>query len=57
VNSGTILSLIDQGATTVREVKSASGASEDCGKCAQTIRMLLEQRREASAETQPGGSS
>jgi bacterioferritin-associated ferredoxin len=55
VNSGRILELIEDGATTVREVSSATGAATDCGKCARSIHMLLEQQLVALPTTRPGG--
>jgi bacterioferritin-associated ferredoxin len=55
VNSGRILEVIDAGATTVREVSSATGAATDCGKCARSIHLLLEQQRVAGPATRPGG--
>ena len=55
VNSGRILELIEAGATTVREVSSATGAGTDCGKSARSIHMLLEQQLVALPTTRPGG--
>ena len=55
VNSGTILDLIDAGATTVRELSEATGVATDCTKCTRTIHMLLEQQRVADPTDRPGG--
>jgi bacterioferritin-associated ferredoxin len=55
VTSATILSVIDAGARTVREVSEASGAATDCTKCTLTIRTLLEQHGTAVEPGRPGG--
>jgi bacterioferritin-associated ferredoxin len=46
VTSGTIIEAVQAGADTVKGVGQVSGAGTVCGKCAPTIRLLIEQHRD-----------
>jgi bacterioferritin-associated ferredoxin len=49
INSGTIQERLDEGACTVKEIVATTGAGTDCGKCARTIYVLIEQHRRSNA--------
>lgn len=52
INDRALEKIIDNGATTVRDIGDACGAGTDCGSCANRLRRTLKRRQAVVQETE-----
>jgi bacterioferritin-associated ferredoxin len=51
VTNQTVSDIVEQGASTSKEVAAACGAGGDCGRCRRTLRAIIAAKSEAKLDS------